>query len=332
VFEDSFTDNQEYDLGVHDETAVYRISSNFAGTNVGRFGGWKSAVLGPAPTSLELNGQVWGTASATGAATKTTVRIASVQYDAAGYDPGAGSQPGAGAIADAVICVTEAAHGLSIGDEILVVLDSDVSTSAAFGTNGTNAEINGTKVVAFVTSELIFGWVGGGDADTDDDADATIDANVYVNPKFNVEAPWQTVDSQTLADTKVSLDTIPVAWEGIIELYNETENLMARTIVRDGVALQDNMQDNAIGGGGTDLLYESDAAVADTYQGIETNTAQLRIANEDAALNSYSIRSNCTPFRGNEKDGLICLSVQANRLLLKNMYGSTVTIRLERIR
>jgi hypothetical protein len=154
VFEDSFTDNQEYDLGVHDETAVYRISSNFAGTNVGRFGGWKSAVLGPAPTALELNGQVWGTASPAGATVKTTVRIASVEYDAADYDPGAGSQPGAGAIADVVICTTEAAHGLSIGDEILVVLDSDVTTSTAFGTNGTNAEINGTKVVAFVTSEL----------------------------------------------------------------------------------------------------------------------------------------------------------------------------------
>jgi hypothetical protein len=329
VFEDSFTDNQEYDLGVHDETAVYRISSNFAGTNVGRFGGWKSAVLGPAPTALELNGQVWGTASPAGATVKTTVRIASVEYDAADYDPGAGSQPGAGAIADVVICTTEAAHGLSIGDEILVVLDSDVTTSTAFGTNGTNAEINGTKVVAFVTSELIFGWVGGGDADTDQVDTAGLDANVYVNPKFNVEAPWQTVDSQTLADTKVSLDTIPVAWEGVIELYNETESIMARTIVRDGVALQDNMQDNAAT---PQLLYESDAAVADTYQGIETNTAQLRIANEDGALNSYSIRSNCTPFRGNEKDGLICLSVQANRLLLKNMYGSTVTIRLERIR
>ncbi len=329
VWEDSMADNEEHDLGAHVADAVYHISADFGAVYGARMGGRHEAVLSGAPTDVQLNTQVWGTVSATGAATKSAVRIAAVELDFAAFDPGAGSQPGAGAIARALICTTEAAHGLSLGDKVTVVLDGDITTSTNFGTGGTNADLNGEKTVAFVKSELIFGWVTTGDDTADDAEDAALDANVYMNPKFDVTAPYRTIDSQTAADTKVSLSLLPLAWDGEIQLINETEGLMARTIVRDGVALQDNMQDNAAT---PQLKYESDAAVADTYQGIETDTAALRIANEDAATNSYSIRHNLTPFKGKEEDGHICLHVEAGRLMVKNMYGSTVVVRLERVR
>lgn len=329
VWEASMTDNKEYDLGAHVADAVYRISADFGAVYGGRMGGRQEAVLRSAPTSNQLNGQDWGTVSDGAASADTTQRIASVEYDLAAYDPGAGSQPGAGAIAGVVICISEVAHGLSLGDKITVALDSDVTAATAFATGGTNADINGEKSVAFVKTELIFGWVDTGNPSADDAANAALDANFYMNPKFSVEAPWQYIDSQTLADTKVTLSLLPVAWDGEIQLLNETEVIVARTVVHNGVALEDKMEENAAT---PSLKYESDAAVADAYQGIETDTAALRIANEDAASNSYSIRHNLTPFKGKEEDGHICLHVEADRLMVKNMYGSTVVVRLERVR
>jgi hypothetical protein len=178
----------------------------------------------------------FGERSAAGASTDvktraTSRRVASVEFDAddVGFEN---------------VFTTEAAHGLKIGDWIYVVYDADVDLTAAYATNGTNADVDSVWMqVVTVPSTTSVTTAAVGSGDTDDAVDAALDGNLWAVDSDAVQIAFEkTVRSITLADG--AQGSFPVAlaslalcedlWDGEIEIQVPASDVSETFVVDAG--------------------------------------------------------------------------------------------------
>lgn len=285
----------------------YRISFDGKGTYAG--GDRFEALLTFPPIA---NGQPWNTVSDGAGSADTTIRVTSILYDHTG-----------GNVEQQMAITCVGPHNLAVGQYVRLRMDSDLTLTTAFATGSTIGAINAEFRVAFITSTVAFSVVFT-PGTVDDAADGTLDANLYVNPRANVDYIRQ-IRNIVLADTESSA-AICGDWEGIVRLMNRTEDIEAVFIVDEAGAVSFNVDQWEATGL---LLYNTNGA--DLTQGVEIAANLLNIYNEDGALNEYDVLMENSPIKSEDVNGYACFFVQERNFVLSNRLGQAETFDIERV-
>lgn len=258
------------------------------------------------------NGQPWDTASDGAASADTTIRVTSIQYDHAG-----------GNLAQEMLVTCDIPHNLAVGQYVRIRMDSDLTATDAFATGSTIGAINAEYPVAFISEANIFS-VSFTAGTVDDADDAALDANLYVNPRANVDYV-KNVRNLVLADTESSA-AICGDWEGIIRLMNRTGDIEGVFVVDEAGAVTFNVDQWEATG-----ILDWDTDGGDASHGVEIAANKLNVYNEFGSTQEYDVRLENSPIISEDRNGYACFYVAERNFVLKNRLGQSETFDIERV-
>jgi hypothetical protein len=269
----------------------------------------------------------WGKRAASDSDTTdhTTIRMVSSAYDHTG-----------GNVERELTVNCDQAHGLRVGQCVRLVLDADVSLTAAHGTAGTNADINGVFEVQGITDPDTF-YVqlpSTVSHSGDDTTDTDLDGNIYIDP-YPVMSYRKVIELVRLIDG--AQGTFPVAdatlaicsdlWDGQIDVVDLAGDSVGRFVV-DAGAVNPIVADFDAAGSPND--WDDDGS--DGSEGLREHTDNLiYLLNESGSTAEYQVIMKNSPVLGRRLDGFACFYSRDRQLRLDNRLGQSVTFQVRRL-